>query len=216
MIFSLGLRHYLCGPLWSRDHQQLHPLHDLSVKHFTFPAHVILHVLWQECHFQYFSTPLGFIIHWFFTSLDSLPSPFLISLFSSLNSWFIFIIIPFPTPFTTWSEIHIRNSQLDQSPFCSPPCLHPCCWTLRVNTRYCQFHFKWVLSVPSSHTAISLVHSSPTLSSLLLKSSTLPFQSSADDFFPSSLRKWKPSGDNFYHHISRQPASVSTCLLVLL
>lgn len=45
------------------------------VKHFTFPAHVILHVLWQECHFQYFSTPLGFIIHWFFylTWLSTLP-----------------------------------------------------------------------------------------------------------------------------------------------
>ena len=241
MIFSLSLRHYLCGPLWPRHHQQLHPLHDLNVKHFTFPEHVILHFLWK-IHFQYFSTPLGssqpkdwtqvshiagshfnlwatrevplgFIIHWFFTSLDSLASPFLISLFSSLNSWFIFIIIPFPSHFTTWSS-EILNL-ISHPP--APPMPPSLCWkTLCVNTQLCQFHFKWVLSVPSSHTAISPVHSSPTLGSRLLKSSTLPFPSSADNFFPSSLRKWKPSVDNFHHHISHQPASVPTCLLVLL
>lgn len=206
MVFSLGLRHYLCGPLWPWHHQQLHPLHDLNVKHFTFPAHVILHFLWQECHFQYFSTPLGFIIHWFFylTWLSTLP----ILNFPLFQFKFLIYLYnhSFPLPL---SHTIIRNSQLHHPP--APPMPPALCWTLHVNTQPCQFHFKWVLSVPRSHTAVSPVHSSPTLSSLL-KSSTLPFPSLADDFFPSSLRKWKPSVDNFYHHISHQPASVPTCL----
>lgn len=131
-------------------------------------------------------------------SLQSLPHSFL----SRLSPWFIIIISPLPPPPSLCTPQ--KSSTWLQATF------YPLCASTMLFNTACEhttmpisLKIKWIPSVPSSHTIISLGHSSPTLNSfLLLKSSTLPFPYLIDDFLPSSLRKWKPSAENFHHHTS--------------